>query len=347
MTGNREVLLRMADLKDGGEVPKLEEYAWSPRGEALLLGVKGDLLLLPLDTRKPRRLTRTEAEEEGASFSPDGSRIAFVRRFDLYAIDVATGKETRLTTGGEENVTLNGVTDWVYYEEIWNRSPEAYWWSPDGSRIAYYHFDETPVGVYPLVDDSPLYPKVTWQKYPKAGEANPRVKIGVLELATGGTLWLQTGDPEAYLARVAWTPRSDSVTVQRLNREQTRLELLRCGVSDGACRNVLTETWATWINLGRDFAFLPDGRFLWGSERSGWRRLYLHGADDGCVGLDVKAMRTTRAVDQTKHLANSRQMFLQLLDVARAIKPETVEQYRSERDYEGLEMMVLNKLMGG
>lgn len=285
-TGKAEILVRLADLKQGDERFDLAEYSWSPKGDALLLVAKGDLYLLPLPASppKPRRLTRTDADEQSASFSPDGSRIAFVRDFDLYTVDVATGQETRLTSDGEENVTLNGTNDWVYEEEIWNRASEGYWWSPDGSRIAFYHFDETGVGVYPLEDDTAVYPKVTWQKYPLPGEANPKVKIGVVDVASRQTTWLATGDPEdSYLARVAWTPDSGAVAVQRLNREQNRLDLLRCAPSsadtDGTCSTLLTETWPTWINLGNDFEFLPDGRFLWGSERGGWRRLYLYGAD--------------------------------------------------------------------
>jgi dipeptidyl-peptidase-4 len=280
-TGKSEILLRLAEL--GETSPESVQYVWSPRGDALLLLAKGDLYLLPLATRELRRLTRTEAEEEDPSFSPDGARIAFVRGFDLYMLDVTGGRERRLTTGGEKNVTLNGVNSWVYWEEIWDRKPEAYWWSPDGARIAYLHFDETPVGAYPLEDDTPLYPKVMWQKYPKAGEANPKVKIGVVQITTGRTRWLETGDPESYLARVAWTPRGDAVAVQRLNREQDHLDLLRCGAADGRCSTLLAETWRTWINLGRDFRFLPDGRFLWGSERSGWRRLYLYAANGSLI----------------------------------------------------------------
>ncbi|HEV2852887.1 MAG TPA: DPP IV N-terminal domain-containing protein [Thermoanaerobaculia bacterium] len=292
-TGKKEILVRLADLKQGDEDFRLDAYSWSPRGDALLLVSRGDLYLLPfnppLDPCKLRRLTHTEAAEEVPSFSPDGSRIAFVREYDLYVLDVlggTSGQETRLTTDGKENTTLNGINDWVYEEEIWNRAPEGYWWSPDGSRIAYYHFDETPVSSYPLVDDDPTHAGVTWQKYPLPGEANPRVRIGVADIATGHTTWMRTGDDDSYLARVAWTPKGDAVAIQRLNREQNRLDLLRCGPSPanspadrGACSTLLTETWPTWINLGEDFHFLPDGRFLWGSERGGWRRLYLYSAE--------------------------------------------------------------------
>ncbi len=278
-TGRREVLVRLAGLGAPGEMFPLAGYSWSPRGDSLLLISQGDLYLLPLDTRKLRQLTRTEAREESPEFSPDGRRVAFVRSLDLYMLDVATGAETRLTRDGRQDTTLNGATDWVYGEEVWNRDPSAFWWSPDSLRLAYYRFDERPVGTYPLLDDSPLYPEVTAQKYPKAGTANPKVTIGVADAATGKTTWMSTGDPDAYLARLKWTPRGDAVAIERLSRDQTRLDLLRCDAGGGACSTLLTESWRTWINLGRDFRFLPDGRFLWGSERDGWRRLYLYGAD--------------------------------------------------------------------
>lgn len=281
-TGKTEVLVTLDELgklagQEGG-LP-LEDYAWSPRGDALLVVAEGDLYLYSIPARTLKRLTRTDSEEKLPQLSPDGSRLAFVRDANLYVIDLATGQETALTTDGKHNEILNGITDWVYWEEIWNREDSGFWWSPDSRRIAYYRFDESPVGVYPLVDDSPLYPEVTWQKYPKSGEPNPRVKVGVLELATGKTTWLETGDPESYLARVAWTPASDGVAIERLNRDQNRLDLLRCLPGNGACSTLATDTWPTWVNLARDFRFLPDSRFLWGSEKSGWRRLYLHGAD--------------------------------------------------------------------
>ncbi len=317
VTGKSELLARLADLAAspgaGTASFDLDEYRWSPRGDALLLLAGGDLYLYTLKTRQLRRLTDTPEAEEEPELSPDGSRLAFVRDFDLHLLDLATGRETALTRDGSENAFLNGITDWVYWEEIWGREATGYWWSPDGGRLAYYRFDESPVGTVPLVDETasslPVipatpatpatdatsgddaaaapppaiaarYPALKLQKYPKAGEPNPRVKLGILDPATGTTVWLQTGGAEGdYLARLAWAADGQSVLVQHLNRDQTRLTLLRCQAGDGACAPVLTEEHPTWVNLGDDFRPLPDGRFLWGSEASGWRRLALHEAD--------------------------------------------------------------------
>ena len=302
-SGGSEVLARLTDLGEDDKALDPDAFSWSPQGDSLLLVAKGDLYLLPVDPAKPkvgklRRLIKTESDESDARFSPDGRRIAFVRNLDLYVFDIASGQETRLTNDGRENTTLNGINDWVYGEEIWGREPRGYWWSPDSAHIAYYHFDERSVGIYSLLNAAPLYPEIVLQKYPKAGTTNPQVKIGVTDLATGRTTWMQTGDPNAYLARLEWTPKGDAVAIERLTRDQKRLELLRCGAADGACAALLSENWRTWINLGRDFRFLPDGRFLWGSERTGWRRLYLYEGNGTLVrpmtpeGWEVTALDT-------------------------------------------------------
>lgn len=281
-TGRSETLFRLADLKDGDEEISLDGHQWLPAGDALLVESDGDLFLYTLSGRKLRRLTRTEAKEESPKLSPDGSLVAFVRDFDLYTLDLTSGKETALTTDGEENVFLNGVNDWVYWEEIWDRDATGFWWSPDSRRLAYYRFDEREVPSYPLVDEIPLNAKVRWQKYPKPGDPNPKVRVGIVDARGGETVWMKTGEEDSYLARVAWTPAGDAVAIQRLNRDQTRLDLLRCDRS-GSCYNFANDTWPTWINLGTDFRFLADGRFLWGSERSGWRRLYLYDAQGRLV----------------------------------------------------------------
>ncbi len=275
-SGRREVLAKTG-------VP-VDSFAWSPRGDALLIVSDDDLYLWSIADRKLRRLTETEAEEKSAKISPDGAKVAFVRDFDLYVLDLATGRERALTTDGEENVFLNGISDWVYWEEIWDREDAGFWWSPDGRRLAYYRFDEREVPAHPLVDEIPLAPAVRWQKYPKPGETNPKVRVGVIDAAGGETVWMKTGEEDSYLARVDWAPAGDAVAIQRLNRDQTRLDLLRCSASDGGCAPLATETWPTWVNLGTDFRFLDDGRFLWGSERSGWRRLYLYDAAASCSG---------------------------------------------------------------
>lgn len=256
-----------------------DEFAWSPKGDSLLLVSEGDFYLLPIGG-KLRRLTETEAEEEQPAFSPDGGRLAFVRDFDLHVLDLGTGRETALTTDGEENVFLNGTTDWVYWEEIWDRTAAGFWWSPDGKRIAYYRFDEREVPTHALLDEIPRTPAVRLQKYPKPGEPNPKVRVGVIPAEGGQTVWMDTGNEDVYLARVAWT--GDAVAIQRLNRDQTRLDLLRCDAA-GTCSTLLAETRPTWINLGNDLHFLEDGRFLWGSEGDGWRRLYLYGRDGKLV----------------------------------------------------------------
>jgi dipeptidyl-peptidase-4 len=281
-SGELARLARPADLLPPGE--ELESHHWSPRGDRLLLRTASDLFLYtPASPRESalRRLTQDPEPEEDPKFSPDGSRVAFVRRADLWVLGLdGTAAERRLTSDGDPDLVLNGKTDWVYWEEIWNRDATGFWWSPDGGRLAYYRFAEAEVGRYPLTDEAPTYPEVTWQRYPKAGEANPEVRVGVVAAAGGETTWLSTGHEAGdYLARVDWAPDGRTVAVQRLDRGQTRLDLLLCGAADGRCRQALGERHPTWVNLGKDFRWLPDGGFLWASEASGWRRLAHYGAD--------------------------------------------------------------------
>ncbi|HEX2224492.1 MAG TPA: DPP IV N-terminal domain-containing protein, partial [Thermoanaerobaculia bacterium] len=278
--GTREVFFRTADLArlNGTADFEVDEYVWAPKDPTVALVAGGDLYLYSLEGRDLRRLTRTPDEESDPKFSPDGSRLAFVRDYDLFVLDLATGRERALTTDGTGDTFINGATDWVYWEEIWGRDSTGFWWSPDGGKIAYYRFDERPVGTYPITDLAKLDPTVRDQKYPRPGEANPIVRVGVLDLGSGKTTWMQTGEEDSYLARVAWSPAGE-VAIQKLSRDQAKLELLRCGADDGRCAPLVSESWPTWINLGPGFEYLPDGRFLWGSEESGWNRLYLHDKD--------------------------------------------------------------------
>ncbi|HEX2163082.1 MAG TPA: DPP IV N-terminal domain-containing protein [Thermoanaerobaculia bacterium] len=277
----REAEEAAGDADDAAAGGRVESFAWAPDGEALVVVSEGDLWWVTLADGAARRLTATEEEESAPTVAPDGGAVAFVRDFDLWLLDLDSGAERALTEGGTEDEVIHADTDWVYWEEIWGRSSTGYWWSPDGARIAFYRFEEEPVETYPLVDFTTVpYPTVTWQKYPKAGTANPRVRIGVVDVASGALRWLDTGpDPAAYLARVHWRPDAEALMIERLAREQDRLDLLLCDPADGSCPVVHSETWPTWVNLGDDFRWLSDGRFVRGSERTGWRHLDLHAAD--------------------------------------------------------------------
>jgi dipeptidyl-peptidase-4 len=291
----------------------LDGFQWSPDGSSLLLESNGDLKLLDLASDSIKTLTETKAKCEDPKFSPDGSQVTFVRDADLWVIDVDSAQKTRLTKDGVPNLVLNGQTDWVYWEELWDRDSTGHWWSPTGDHIAFYRFDDSNVGIYPLIpfaDDDTAeglpasYPEARMQRYPKAGTTNPSVSVGVLELASGKTTWLDTATgEEAYLARVDWLPDGERVAVQRLNRDQDKLEVLSCAVSDGSCATLLTETANTWINVTSDLRFLADGRFLWTSEKSGWRSLTLHAAD-GSVERDLAVEGW--AVDHLNELVESR-----------------------------------------
>lgn len=268
--------LDYATLVPAGESVAIEPdaYLWSPGSDALLFSAGGDFFLYRLAARELRRLTRTEAEESEPAFSPDGSHLAFVRAANLWALDLETGREIQLTEDGAPDEILNGTTDWVYWEELWNRHARGFWWSPDGRTLAFYRFDERAVERYPLLDERETYPTVRWQRYPKAGTPIPSVQVGVVDLASRAVTWLETGDPAAnYLARVHWRGDGRKLAIERIDRDQTRLDLLLCEPLRGACTPWAAQTARTWINLGDDFHFLADGGFVWGAEESGWRRL--------------------------------------------------------------------------
>jgi dipeptidyl-peptidase 4 len=232
-----------------------------------------------------------------AKFSPDGRQVAFVRGNDLHVTDLATGRERRLTTDGSDDV-INGTTDWVYEEELDLR--DAFRWSPDSKRIAYWRFDQSRVPAYPITDELPLYPRVGVLRYPVAGAPNSRVRVGVLDVAGAGagrptrTRWLDVGgDTGLYVARMEWVG-SDSLAVLRLPRRQNRADVLLLSAATGRGRTVLTERDSAYVDVGDEPVWFNGGRqFLWSSDRSGWRQVYLYNRDgslERCVtqdGMDV------------------------------------------------------------
>ncbi|MFN3325499.1 MAG: S9 family peptidase [Bryobacteraceae bacterium] len=252
---------------------------WSSNGEAILLKIQGDLFHYRLRTGEWEQLTATAEAEADPKLSPDGAMVAFRRGHDLYVTNIRTKKVTRLTRNGSE-ARRNAELDWVYPEELGLGT--AYWWSPDSRRIAYLQFDVSRQPLYPHGDVLKISPVYEPQRYPKAGNPNAEVRLGVVAARGGTTRWMNTGEnSEALLARVDWTPDGRSLLVQRLNRIQNRLDLLAVNAAAGTAKVLLSETDPYWVNLGDELRFVGSDRFLWSSERSGFRHLYLYSRTGG------------------------------------------------------------------
>ncbi len=250
---------------------------WFPDGERLLVKIKGDLFIFTIDGREWRQLTQTSEDEADPKLSPDGTKVSFRRSANLYVADVESGKVRRLTKSGSYDIG-NGRLDWVYPEEL--DLGTAYWWSPDSTRIAYLQFDVSREAWYPHADLTGVVPVSEPQRFPRAGTPNPDVRLGVIRADGGRTEWLDSvnGDDE-LLARVAWTPDSQALLIQKLNRIQNHLAL-RYLPLDGRPRTVLEETDKAWVNVADDlYLFKNSPRLLWSSERTGFRQLYLYSLD--------------------------------------------------------------------
>jgi len=278
-------------------------FTFGRKRTALLLTVGDDLYLYDLAAHRAVRLTRTSGREEEATLSPDGAWAAFVRGNNLYVVDVRTQRERALTTDGSADL-LNGKLDWVYQEEIYGRGKfRAYWWSPDSSRIAFLQLDEKAVPRYTIVDDIPYRPEPEIYPYPKAGDPNPTVRLGVVPVTGGRTRWIDLGryEREHLICDVGWTPDSRQVVFQVQDREQTWLDLAFAGAADGAARTVLKETSKTFVEVPGGPHWLKDGTFLWSSERTGFKHLYHYRADGALIRQVTDGRweaRTLHAVDE-------------------------------------------------
>ncbi|MEZ5400782.1 MAG: S9 family peptidase [Bryobacteraceae bacterium] len=251
------------------------EVQWVGSGK-LLIARKGDLFLFDIATRKHRQLTKTPVAEADPKLSPDDRKVSFRREHDLYVMDIESGKTMRLTHGGTAT-RKNAELDWVYPEELGIQT--AYWWSPDGRRIAYLQFDTSATLVYPHGDLLGVRPVSEPERYPQAGTPNPAVRLGIVASGGGKTKWIDLpGGPEMLTARVTWLPDSSGLAVHRLNRVQNKLQLLR--VAAGQVKTLLEETDSAWVNLKDDFHFLGKGEhWIWGSERDGFRHMYMARGD--------------------------------------------------------------------
>ena len=300
-TGRREVLVQAGRLIPSGASQPLsvEEYDWSAGGKLLLIytnsqrvwrvNTRGDYWVLNLSSGK---LTKLGGDAKPgtlmfAKFSPDGSRVGYVRENNIYVENVADNKITRLTTDGSRTI-INGTFDWVYEEELDLR--DGWRWSPDGKNIAYWQMDSEGVRTFYLIDNtSALYPTLTPIPYPKVGETNSASRVGIVSATSGPTRWLEVpGDPRNhYIARMSWAESSEEIVLQQLNRLQNTNLVMLGDIRTGKVRTILTDRDDAWVDIhGDDILWLDGGkRFLWVSERDGWRHAYVVSRDGASFKL--------------------------------------------------------------
>jgi dipeptidyl-peptidase-4 len=272
------------------------QYQWSPDDAGILFQGPTALGWLDMKSQTGRTLVSGKAAIADPKISPDGRFVSFIRDHNVWVVSVADGKERAVTQGGTEEIR-KGELDWVYPEELDIRT--AYWWAPDSSAIAYLEMDERKVSQYPLVDFSSPSGEAEMERYPVAGGANPIVRVLVASLNGSEPRAMDTGaETEIYIPRVNWLTDSKHVAIQRLNRAQTTLDLLIADSATGKARVALTESDANWINVHDVLYFLRDGkRFLWASERSGYRHLYLYDLDGKQLAQVTKGAWEISALD--------------------------------------------------
>lgn len=307
LSGRREVLVPLARLTPSGETKPLDiaDYSWSEDGKRLLIftntkrvwriNSRGDYWVLDLPGGDLRKLGREAVPSTlmFAKFTPDGRRVGYVRENDIYVEDIADGRVVRLTSGGSPTL-INGTFDWVYEEELGLR--DGFRFSPDGRHLAFWQVDSSGLKDFTLIDNtSELYPILTRIQYPKAGETNSAVRVGIVSAEGGAPRFVDVpGDPrEQYLARMEWAGPGE-LMLQRLNRLQNTLDVMLADAATGAVRTILSEQDEAWVDVEDDFQWLDGGRrFVWLSERDGWRRAYAFPRQGGApvpltpAGVDV------------------------------------------------------------
>lgn len=301
-TGDRSILIGADKLVPAGATAPLvvEEFDVSPDARKLLLftntarvwrsNTRGDYWVIDLASGKLQKLGGDAPTSSlmFAKFSPDSTRVGYVRGNNIYVENLADAKITQLTKDGTFHL-INGTFDWVYEEELFCR--DGFRWSPDGKRIAYWQLNSEGVKEFQLINDTAsLYPVITTFPYPKTGETNSAARVGVINASGGSTTWFDVpGDPRNnYLPRMEWAGNSDEVTIQQLNRLQNTNTLMSGDARTGKVRTILVEKDDAWVDVGffdldwdktglarGDLEWVDGGkRFLWASERNGWHHIY-------------------------------------------------------------------------
>lgn len=281
--GSRHKVL--VSLKNGKERPytsKTSEVSVS-RGSgqlqlsdgSVIISRDNDLFRIETDGTE-EQLTDDDGTEKNARLSPDEKKIAYTKGHNLHIYDLELDQERVLTNDGSETI-YNGWASWVYFEEILGRSSKyaAFWWSPDSKHLAFLHFDDAPVPTFPIYRSSGNHGYLEEMHYPKSGDANPHVKMGIIQVDEGVTTWVpENEEKDQYTAWPFWTPDSKFLLFQELNRDQDTLRIIRVDPLSGIRETIVTEAQPTWVEFHEDMPFINDREFVLQSYDDGWLNLY-------------------------------------------------------------------------
>jgi dipeptidyl-peptidase-4 len=301
----RNPIIKSVDIKTGKEVslaPTLSERdqlvqslpsgstfgttdVISPDKKSAVITKDNDLYLFTTGNNELKRLTNDSIPEINARFSPDGGKIAYTKNKDLYVYDFTKNKELRITSDASAKI-YNGYSSWVYMEEILGRSSHyaAFWWSPDGNKLAFLRTDETDVPVFTLnrLDEADgIHGKLEATPYPESGDTNPKVKMGIADLANSTTTWIKTDyNIDQYIAWPFWTPDSRKLAIQVLNRKQNEIKIILADPATGNFTQIYDESRKTWVEFFEDVCVLQNGSgFILRSYRNDWENLYYYAWD--------------------------------------------------------------------
>lgn len=291
---NKKLILSDDQVKAAGLKTRIEGIVWSADRKKILIytnssrvwrgNTKGDYWSFDVTTGKGKQIANSLPSSSSmfAKFSPDNRNVAYVSKHNLYVEDLNTGTITQLTKDGTDRI-INGTFDWVYEEELSCR--DGFRWSPDGKDIAFWRVDATVIPNHLMINNTDsLYPFVIPVEYPKAGLKPSSVKIGVINLASKKTTWLQIpGDPQNnYLPRMEYAGNPKEIMVVQLNRKQNEANLYICNSATGAANKVYTDRDEAWVDVIKPFGYdgpswtwAENGKsFLWTSEKDGWMHIY-------------------------------------------------------------------------
>src|SRR5918993_1237407 len=228
------------------------------------------------------QLTTDKEKESNATMSPDGNYVAYTKKNNLFTININSKKEHQLTTDGTDLI-LNGYASWLYMEEILGRATQykAFWWSPDSKKIAFFRSDDSKVPVFTITNSKGLHGEVENTRYPKVGDPNPAVKVGIVAPDGGSVTWSKINEQaDQYFGLPYWKPDGSSLLVQWMPRSQDTLKIYAVDPATGDLKEFYSEYQKTWIELGDEgkrISFLQNGKgFVLSSDVNGWAHLYYY-----------------------------------------------------------------------